>query len=148
MSLSEAQIQRYSRHILLPDVGGVGQERLLEAAVELELGPGKDANVVALAYLAAAGVGRILVTGDRDAVVTDAELPGGILYGAADVGATRMGAVRRRVAAINPEVNVTHSSPGTAALRLDAAPARDPVDALISGGAAALEILMKLVTRP
>lgn len=60
MALGEEQIQRYSRHILLPGVGGVGQERLLAASALIAFQAREEgAAVVALVYLAAAGVGRI-----------------------------------------------------------------------------------------
>ena len=60
MGLSEEQIQRYSRHILLPEVGGVGQERLLASSVVIAFSEDEEsAALMALAYLAAAGVGRI-----------------------------------------------------------------------------------------
>ena len=60
MGLSEEQIQRYSRHILLPGVGGVGQERLLASSVLIVFSEDEEsAALMALAYLAAAGVGRI-----------------------------------------------------------------------------------------
>ncbi|MEE9274521.1 MAG: hypothetical protein V3V62_04365 [bacterium] len=58
--MAEAQIQRYSRHILLPQVGGKGQEKLLGAAVLIAFAPeGAGAASCAAVYLAAAGVGRI-----------------------------------------------------------------------------------------
>ena len=60
MGLSEEQIQRYSRHILLPEVGGAGQERLLASSVLIAYSEDEEsAALTALAYLAAAGVGRI-----------------------------------------------------------------------------------------
>ena len=60
MGLSEEQIQRYSRHILLPEVGGVGQERLLASSVLIAYSEDEEsAALTALVYLAAAGVGRI-----------------------------------------------------------------------------------------
>ena len=60
MGLSEEQIQRYSRHILLPEVGGVGQERLLASSVLIAYPEDEEsAALTALVYLAAAGVGRI-----------------------------------------------------------------------------------------
>ena len=60
MGLSEEQIQRYSRHILLPGVGGGGQERLLASSVLIAFSEDEEnAALMALAYLAAAGVGRI-----------------------------------------------------------------------------------------
>ncbi|MGH7857666.1 MAG: hypothetical protein ACREQY_10085 [Candidatus Binatia bacterium] len=59
MSLSDEQIERYSRQILLPEVGGVGQERLLGATVALR-GTGRVAGICG-EYLAGAGIGRIAV---------------------------------------------------------------------------------------
>ena len=60
MPLTEAQVQRYSRHILLPEVGGGGQERLLGASAAIEFSfDGGGAAAVAAVYLASAGVGRI-----------------------------------------------------------------------------------------
>ena len=60
MGLSEAQVQRYSRHILLPEVGGDGQERLLASSVLIVFsGEEENTALTALTYLAAAGVGRI-----------------------------------------------------------------------------------------
>ena len=49
VALREDQIRRYGRHVLLPDVGGRGQERLLAARVVVELGPERAAEVAALA---------------------------------------------------------------------------------------------------
>ena len=60
MGLSEEQIQRYSRHILLPGVGGAGQERLLASSVLIAFSAEEEsAAVVVLVYLAAGGVGRV-----------------------------------------------------------------------------------------
>ncbi len=60
MNLTEEQIQRYSRHVLLPEVGGVGQERLLASSVLIAFSINEEgAAALALVYLAAAGVGRI-----------------------------------------------------------------------------------------
>ncbi|HUS65446.1 MAG TPA: ThiF family adenylyltransferase, partial [Kofleriaceae bacterium] len=100
VALREDQIRRYARHVLLPDVGGRGQERLLAAAVAVDLGGG-PAAVAAVAYLAAAGVGRIALAGDGPVTAEDAAL--GILYGTADVGRSRVDAIRDRVADLNPD---------------------------------------------
>ncbi|MBT3352550.1 MAG: hypothetical protein HN400_14840, partial [Nitrospinaceae bacterium] len=60
MPLTEAQIERYSRHILLPQVGGKGQGRLLASSVAVAFGvESEGAASVAAVYLTAAGVGRI-----------------------------------------------------------------------------------------
>jgi molybdopterin-synthase adenylyltransferase len=63
MALSDAQIDRFSRQIVLPQVGGIGQERLLGSAVALA-GEGELAAITAL-YLVAAGVGRIVLHGQH-----------------------------------------------------------------------------------
>lgn len=57
MALTDTQVRRYARHVLLREVGGRGQERLLAASVRL-LGDGRAAEEAAL-YLAAAGIGRL-----------------------------------------------------------------------------------------
>ncbi|MFH0793077.1 MAG: ThiF family adenylyltransferase, partial [bacterium] len=63
MALTEQQIERYSRHILLPEVGGKGQQKLLNSSV-LCIGAG-GLGSPALFYLAAAGIGRIgIIDGD------------------------------------------------------------------------------------
>lgn len=61
MALSDAQIDRYSRQIVLPQIGGRGQERLLSSSVAVA-GDGVLAEIVAL-YLAGAGIGRIVLCG-------------------------------------------------------------------------------------
>jgi molybdopterin/thiamine biosynthesis adenylyltransferase len=101
--MREDQIRRYARHVLLPDVGGRGQQRLLEAKVAVDLTAG-PAAVAAVAYLAAAGVGRIALLGDGPISADDAAT--GILYGARDVGRSRIDAIRERVALLNPDVSI------------------------------------------
>jgi hypothetical protein len=105
-SLSPEQIRRYARHILLPDIGGVGQKRLLESAVAIAVRPGDGAAIAALAYLAAAGVGRIVLTGSAAEPVMATEVPRCILYGDADVDRPRASAIAERVRAINPDVTI------------------------------------------
>jgi hypothetical protein len=66
--MRDEQVRRYARHILLPDVGGLGQTALLEASARLELrGADPRAELVACSYLAAGGVGAIVITGASDA---------------------------------------------------------------------------------
>ena len=105
MRLSEEQTERYSRNILLPEVGGRGQARLLAAKV-LVAGAGGLGSPAAL-YLAAAGVGAIGIV-DSDAVELS-NLQRQILHGTSDVGRPKTGSAARRIRAINPEVQViTH----------------------------------------
>jgi len=119
--LTEKQHERYARQILLTEVGEAGQERLLGTSVGAEVGPDSAAEVAAIVYLAAAGVGRI-VLGDRarEAVTAD-EVTSGLAYGIGDVGRPRIDAIRDRIRAINPDVSVEVGAPEEADARLPAA---------------------------
>src|SRR3954454_11337790 len=94
--------QRYSRHVLLPEVGEEGQ-RKLKAARVLCVGAGGLGSPAAL-YLAAAGVGTLGIV-DFD-VVDLTNLQRQIVHGTADVGRSKLDSARDRLAAINPEVRV------------------------------------------
>src|ERR1044071_6428287 len=100
--LSVAERQRYSRHLLLPEVGEEGQRRLKAARVLL-VGAGGLGSPAAL-YLAAAGVGTIGLV-DFD-VVDLTNLQRQIVHGTGDVGRSKIDSARDRIAAINPEVRV------------------------------------------
>ncbi len=102
MSFTEAQIERYSRHILLPEVGGKGQRALLSARVLL-IGAGGLGSPVGL-YLAAAGVGTIGVV-DCD-VVDLSNLQRQVLHSTSDVGLRKCLSAKARMEAINPDVHV------------------------------------------
>ena len=66
--MRDEQVQRYARHILLPDVGGLGQTALLVSSARLELRErDPDAELIAASYLAAGGVGTVVVRGASDA---------------------------------------------------------------------------------
>lgn len=148
MALTEDQIRRYARHILLPDVGGTGQERLLGATVSVPVGPDGDAAVAALAYLAAAGVGTLRLTGDPRGPVTAREQRGGILYGVSDVGRPRLEAIAERIRGINPDVRVEAAgAPGGVALEVEPAAGEqvDVATALALGGAAAARTLASIL---
>jgi hypothetical protein len=70
--MRDEQVRRYSRHILLPDVGGLGQTALLVASARLELRePEPGAELIAAAYLAAGGVGTLVVRGASDAQLAE-----------------------------------------------------------------------------
>jgi len=101
-TLSREEIQRYSRHLLLPDVGVKGQMKLKRAKVLL-VGVGGLGSPVSL-YLAAAGVGRLgLVDGD---VLDETNLQRQVLYSAADVGRPKTELARERLLALNPDIEV------------------------------------------
>ncbi|HEY8506348.1 MAG TPA: molybdopterin-synthase adenylyltransferase MoeB [Gemmataceae bacterium] len=102
MSLSPPEIQRYSRHLIMPEVGMDGQKRLKAGSVLL-IGAGGLGSPLAL-YLAAAGVGRIGLI-DFD-VVDFSNLQRQVLHGTPDVGRPKLHSARDRIHAINPEVRV------------------------------------------
>ncbi|HEY2434517.1 MAG TPA: molybdopterin-synthase adenylyltransferase MoeB [Vicinamibacterales bacterium] len=102
MQLTPVERQRYSRHLLLPEIGEAGQRRLKAARV-LCVGAG-GLGSPALLYLAAAGVGTIGIA-DGDAV-DDTNLQRQIIHGAADVGRAKTASARDRIASINPGVCV------------------------------------------
>jgi molybdopterin/thiamine biosynthesis adenylyltransferase/rhodanese-related sulfurtransferase len=101
-ALTDAQRERYSRHILLPEVGEAGQARLLQSKVLL-LGAGGLGSPAAM-YLAAAGVGTI---GIVDADVVDASnLQRQIVHATSRVGMAKVDSVAKFVADLNPDVKV------------------------------------------
>lgn len=102
MSLSPSERARYARHILLPEVGAAGQERL-KAAKVLLVGAGGLGSPAAL-YLAAAGVGTLGVA-EFDAV-DPSNLQRQVLYGTGDAGRPKLEAAARRLADLNPSVTV------------------------------------------
>jgi molybdopterin/thiamine biosynthesis adenylyltransferase/molybdopterin converting factor small subunit len=100
------QAGRYARHIILPEIGGVGQRRLLNAKVVL-IGAGGLGSPAAL-YLAAAGVGTLGVV-DFDAVDLS-NLHRQILHGHANIGRPKVESARERLADVNPDVKVVGHS--------------------------------------
>ena len=102
MDFTEAQIHRYARHILLQEVGGIGQEKLLNAKV-LVVGAGGLGSPVIL-YLAAAGVGTIGVV-DSD-IVELSNLQRQIAHTTDRIGTSKVVSAGHAVAALNPEVRV------------------------------------------
>lgn len=105
MSLTERQIERYSRHIILEQIGLPGQERLLTSRV-LVIGLGGLGSPAAL-YLAAAGVGVIgLLDGDE---VDVTNLQRQVIHHTADIGRRKVDSARDKINAVNPDVTVrTH----------------------------------------
>jgi len=100
--LSRDEKQRYSRHLLLPEVGAEGQRRLKAARVLL-VGAGGLGSPIAL-YLGAAGVGKLGLV-DFD-VVDKSNLQRQVLHGTKWVGKPKLESARSRVADINPNVHV------------------------------------------
>src|SRR5690625_2267862 len=100
--LTEAEFSRYSRHVLLPQVGEVGQRRLKAARV-LIIGAG-GLGAPALQYLAAAGVGTIGVI-DDDAV-DESNLQRQVIHRTRDIGVHKVDSAARAVAELNPLVTV------------------------------------------
>ena len=99
---SEEQIRRYSRHIILPEVGGKGQRKLLNSSILL-VGAGGLGSPAAL-YLAAAGIGRLgIIDGD---VVDMSNLQRQILHHVDDVGRPKVQSAVESIAQINPDVKV------------------------------------------
>ncbi len=104
-TLSPEQRNRYQRHLLLPEVGEAGQQKLLDAKVLL-LGAGGLGSPAAL-YLAAAGVGTIGIV-DMD-VVDESNLQRQILHNVDRIGDRKVDSAKKTLVALNPDVNVvTH----------------------------------------
>lgn len=120
MSLTDEQLDRYARHIVLKEIGGAGQQKLLGATVVL-IGAGGIGSP-AIQYLAAAGIGRLRVIDDD--VVDLSNLQRQTLFGTADIGRPKAEVAAERVAAMNPDAVV---EPVT--VRIDA----DTADDLLAG---------------
>jgi adenylyltransferase/sulfurtransferase len=105
MEFSDKQLERYARHIILPELGGKGQERLLNSSV-LVVGAGGLGSPMLL-YLAAAGVGRIGIV-DDDAVDLS-NLQRQVIHATDRIGDPKVESARGVLAGINPDVTVeTH----------------------------------------
>lgn len=127
VELTQEEIHRYSRHLILPTIGVTGQKKL-KAAKVLLVGAGGLGSPLAL-YLAAAGIGRIGIV-DYD-VVDFSNLQRQILYNSADVGKSKIAVAKERILGINPNAQVDlYNEPLTSAnaLRIFA-----PYDLIIDG---------------
>ncbi len=102
MNLTDEQIERYSRHIILEQVGGKGQMKLLESSV-LIVGAGGLGSPVAL-YLAAAGVGTIGIIDADNVDLTNLQRQ--VIHTTKDVGAPKVYSAKETMLAINPGINV------------------------------------------
>ena len=116
MEFTETQIQRYARHIILPEIGGTGQEKLLNARV-LVIGAGGLGSPLLL-YLAAAGVGTLGVIDDDHVDLSNLQRQ--ILHQTDSVGRAKVDSAADRLRAINPDIRTeTHEQRLTARNALD-----------------------------
>src|SRR6266702_1364379 len=100
--LTEEQMARYSRHIMLKEVGEKGKQKLFDGRV-LVIGVGGLGSPIAL-YLAAAGVGTI---GIADADVVDvSNLQRQVIHFTGDVGKSKVISAKEKMLAINPDLNI------------------------------------------
>ena len=127
MSLSKAQIARYSRQLILPELGVRGQERLRRASV-LIIGAGGLGSPAAF-YLAAAGVGTLGIL-DHDAVALS-NLHRQILHTTEEVGRPKSHSAKRRLEALNPDVQVEAIQASLTAA--NALKAVSPFDVVVDG---------------
>ena len=102
MTLSDDQLDRYARHIILREVGGAGQQKLLNSKV-LIVGAGGLGSPLLL-YLAAAGVGTIGIIDDDEVDLSNLQRQ--IAHGTADIGMAKVSSAAQSVARINPDINV------------------------------------------
>src|SRR5919107_1257539 len=127
MALSNDEVQRYSRHLIMPEVGVDGQRKLKKGSV-LCIGAGGLGSPAAM-YLAAAGIGTIGIV-DFD-VVDFSNLQRQIIHGTSDVGRPKLQSAKDRLGALNPNVHVeTYDEALTSAnaLRLF-----EPYDVILDG---------------
>ena len=103
IEFTDEQIERYSRHIILPEVGGAGQQKMLEARILL-LGAGGLGSPAAY-YLAAAGIGNIGIV-DFDQVDLS-NLQRQIIHSTERIGMLKTESAKKTIQALNPDVNVT-----------------------------------------
>lgn len=118
MKLNQEQVLRYSRHLIMPEVGVEGQEKLMDAKVLL-IGSGGLGSPNAL-YLSAAGVGTLGLV-DFD-VVDHTNLHRQVIHGTEDVGKLKVESAREAIRDINPNVNVkTYNLPFNRDVAMDIA---------------------------
>ena len=102
--LSDADLERYARQVIMPHIGEDGQERLLAAKVLVVGAGGLGAPVIL--YLAAAGIGHItIIDGD---MVSRTDLNRQIIYRDADIGSAKAQLAAQAANAINPHIQVSH----------------------------------------
>ena len=127
VELTIDEVRRYSRHLIIPDVGMTGQKRLKNAKV-LVIGAG-GLGSPALLYLAAAGVGTLGIIDDD--VVDESNLQRQVIHGQSDIDKPKVTSAAESVAEINPYVNVIQHN-----VRLDTDNVMDifaPYDLIVDG---------------
>lgn len=127
IELSHKEIRRYSRHLIMPEVGMKGQRKLKAASVLL-IGTGGLGSPLAM-YLSAAGVGRIGLV-DYD-VVDESNLQRQVIHGTKDIGRPKLESARETMLDINPHIQVdTYHAPLTSENALDILA---PYDVIVDG---------------
>ena len=102
MSLSADQLERYARHLMLKEIGGIGQNRLLNAHVAL-IGLGALGGPASL-YLAASGIGRLTLIDDD--TISRSNLQRQVIFQTADIGASKAKIAKERLLALNPDCRI------------------------------------------
>ena len=122
--MTPEMVERYSRHLIMDQVGPVGQRKLIDGKV-LAVGAGGLGSPV-LVYLAAAGVGTIGIV-DFD-VVDRSNLQRQIIHGTSDIGRLKVDSAKDRILDMNPNINViTHTSPLTSDNAMEIIPEYDVI---------------------
>lgn len=133
-ALSDAELERYARHIVLPEIGGTGQVRLGAARVAVVGGGGIGSP--ALQYLAAAGIGHLTIIDDDRVELSNLQRQ--TLFGTGDAGLPKADAAAAAIRRLNPHVRVA-----ARCVRIDAAGAA----ALLAGHDAILDGTDNFATR-
>lgn len=102
MTLTDPQLDRYARHIILREIGGTGQATLLDSHVAI-IGAGGIGSP-AIQYLAAAGVGTLTVIDDDDVALSNLQRQ--VLFTTADIGRPKTEAAREAIARLTPDVTI------------------------------------------
>ncbi len=117
--MTEEQIRRYARHIVLESIGIHGQRRLLTASLSVEAAIGDWSGHCALAFLAAAGLGQLAVWAPPDRGLNAEDVRQSLIFESSDVGDCHFDALSRRLCALNPTLRVVRSSAKVDAINVD-----------------------------
>ncbi len=130
-SLSDAQLDRYARHIVLKEVGGAGQKKLLSSHI-LIVGAG-GIGCPAIQYLAAAGIGTLTIIDDDQ--VSLSNLQRQVLFSENDIGRPKVEVAKVAAQRINPEIEINTINQKLTAQHFSEDPAAffAPIDAIIDG---------------